>query len=139
MGAGSDTLDPIRRIGNDTALDPLRIPPTPASAMANLTDIAPGSDIRIRVTREPTNAAARKTIVRVLSKDAGAVSENERLRKARVKHLRHAARGGRQWAIRVPKQHPVAATTGSEGTVRASVDVLRDLGSVERFVEVEAV
>ena len=105
--------------------------------MANLSDIPAGSDITVKVTRVPTSAAARKTIVRVLSKDADAKAENERLRKTRAKNLRLAARGGRQWAIRVPKQHPVTATPGSEGTLRATADVLRDLGSVERFVEVQ--
>ena len=99
-------------------------------------NIEPGSHVHVKVVRQPTNQAAAKTLTRVLSKDPQVKRENERLRKARDKNLRHEQRGGRQWAVRVVKQRPVQGHAGEEGTVRATVDVIRDLQSVERFIEV---
>jgi hypothetical protein len=99
-------------------------------------DIAIGSKVNIKVVKAPSNEAARKTIVRVLSKDPEVKKDNERLRRAREAHLRWSQRGGRQWADRVVKQHPLEAQVGESGTVLATNDVLTDLRSVARFVEV---
>ncbi|MFW6059400.1 MAG: hypothetical protein ACODAQ_04420 [Phycisphaeraceae bacterium] len=98
--------------------------------------ITPGQTVHVKVVKQPTNAAARKTLERLLSKDAGVHREQERLRRARERRLTHHQRGGRQWAVRLVKQHPVQGRRGEEGTIKATVDVLRDLGSVQRFVEV---
>ncbi|MEX0774499.1 MAG: hypothetical protein WD042_02170 [Phycisphaeraceae bacterium] len=100
-------------------------------------EIDPGSSIRVKVTKRPTNAAARKTIVRLLSKDSSVAKENQRHRKIRAKGIRWDPRGGRLWATRVVKQPAVAAEPGVEKTITATLDVLRDLASVERFVEVQ--
>lgn len=99
-------------------------------------DIAPGSKINVKVIQTPTNAAATKTIVRLLSKDHSVKLENERLRKTRKSHLTHHQRGGRQWYVWVPKIFPVKGVAGESGTIVASLDVLTDLRSVEKFVEV---
>ena len=99
-------------------------------------DIAPGDTIKITVKHRPTSAAARKTLVRVLSKDPVVQRENQRLREVRATNLRHQQRGGRQWAVRVPKQRPVTGERGEAGTIRATTDVIRDLSSVERFIDI---
>ncbi|MEM6460193.1 MAG: hypothetical protein AAF710_12465 [Planctomycetota bacterium] len=101
-------------------------------------DIAPGTKINVKVVKRPTNAAAGKTLVRLLSKDPAAVAENKRHAKVRKKAQWMSSRGGRWrvWESRLAKQHPVAAEPGASGTIVASVDVLRDLPSVSRFVEV---
>jgi hypothetical protein len=101
-----------------------------------LEDITPGSKVQVKVTKEPTNAAARKTIVRLLSKDRTVKTENERLRKARKNNFRQGRRGGRFWDIHVPKQSAVQAHAGTSKTITATSDVLTDLRSVSRFVEV---
>src|SRR5688572_671210 len=101
-----------------------------------LENIAPGSQVTLKVVKEPTSAAARKTIVRLLSKDRGVKRENERLRKARVKHFSQSRRGGRFWDVNVVKQAAVEAKPGVSKTITASLDVLSDLRSVSRFVEV---
>ena len=44
----------------------------------------------------------------------------------------------RVWEGRLPKQRPVTGSLGESGTILASTDVLADLKSVERFVEVSA-
>ncbi len=106
--------------------------------MADIATLTPGSKINVKVTSRPTSAAAAKTIVRLLSKNAEVQAENERQRRIRSKGIRWNARGGRLWGTRMVKQASVAAVTGTEKTITASLDVIRDLKSVQRFVEVTA-
>lgn len=105
-----------------------------------MADITPGSTVNIKIVKDPTSVSARKTLVRILSKDAQVVAENKRLKKVRATNQTHSPRGGRWrvWEGRLPKQHPVKGAIGETGTVLASPDVLTDLKSVERFVEVSA-
>ena len=99
--------------------------------------IAPGSKILLTIVKRPSNAAAAKTLVRLLSKDKTVKAENERLRKTRVSNLRQNRRGGRFWDVNVVKQPAVEAKIGVSKTIIASLDVLTDLRSVSRFVEVK--
>jgi len=101
-----------------------------------LDKIAPGSKVQVKVTKKPTSASAAKTIVRLLSKDRTVKAHNERLRKARKEHFSQNRRGGRFWDVNVVKQHPVDGSIGESGTITATIDVLRDLKSVSKFVEV---
>ncbi len=106
--------------------------------MADIASVTPGSKINVKVTQRPSNAAAAKTIVRLLSKNPDVQAENERQRRIRARGIRWNARGGRLWGTRMVKQPAVKAEAGVEKTITASLDVLRDLKSVERFVEVTA-
>lgn len=108
-------------------------PGTPT--MAQIDAISPGQRVNVKIVRRPTNAAAEKTLVRLLSKDPVVRQEAERQRKVRRSNLGSKIRGGRVWYQRVVKQPATRAEVGRTGSVRATVDVLRDLGSVERFVE----
>ena len=101
-----------------------------------LDKIGPGTKVTIKVVKHPRNTAAAKTLERVLSKDQRIKAENKRLRKVRDRNTESRQRGGRQWAVRLVKQHPVRGRVGESGTVVATTDVLRDLRSVERFIEV---
>jgi len=105
-----------------------------------MSTIAPGSKIAVTITRSPSNAAAKKTLVRVLSRDAGVKKENARLAKTRKVNTRVTVRGGRLrvWEGRLVKQHPVKGVVGETGTFLATLDVLKDLASVAAFVEVKA-
>ncbi|MDX1681729.1 MAG: hypothetical protein R3336_01290 [Phycisphaeraceae bacterium] len=110
--------------------------------MADNTDtieatIDPGTEVQVKVTRRPTNAAARRTLERILSKDAEVRREHKRVEKVRAANLRYTKRGGRPWAVRMSKPEVVSLEPGTEGTVLATLDVIRDLDSVSRFVEVE--
>ena len=104
-------------------------------------DIITGSTINIKIVKAPTSASARKTLVRLLSKDAEVIAENKRLKKVRKTNQTHSPRGGRWrvWEGRLAKQHPVKGDIGESGTIFASPDVVTDLKSVDRFVEVSAV
>lgn len=99
-------------------------------------DIAPGTTITVKVTKQPTNAAAAKTLVRILSKSEDAKAEDKRLTSLRKKHYTPGRRGGRWYSGRMPKLRPLKGDVGEQGTILASPDVIRDLGSVERFVEI---
>lgn len=101
-----------------------------------LDKIKPGSRIKLKVRQTPRKVAAAKTIVRLLSKDEAIRRENQRLRKIRDTHLRFKTRGGRPWGVRLIKQRPVKGQAGESGTILATVDVLRDLRSIERFVDI---
>ena len=105
-----------------------------------MADITPGTTVTVKIVKQPANEAARKTLVRILSKDADVVAENKRLKAVRKTNQTHSPRGGRWrvWEGRLPKQRPVTGKVGESGTVLASVDVLADLNSVEKFVEVTA-
>jgi hypothetical protein len=104
-----------------------------------MSDIKPGSKISVKVLKRPASAAAVKTVVRLLSKDVTVKHENARLKQARENHFRQKRRGGRFWDILVPKQHPVKGEPGESGVITASLDVLTDLKSVAKYVEVKAV
>lgn len=103
---------------------------------AMLDKIAPGTKIKVKIVKTPTNAAASKTLVRVLSKDRGIMKENDRLRRVRKTHLVQSQRGGRFWDINVVKQQPLKAVVGVEKTIVATTAALADLSSVSRFIEV---
>ena len=102
-------------------------------------DIDPGTTIHVKVVKPVTNAAAAKTVTRLLSKDARAMAENKRHREIRKKAQWKSPRGGRWrvWESRLAKQRPVKAEIGEQGTLTATLDVLRDLPSVQRFVEIK--
>ncbi len=104
--------------------------------MGDIANIKPGSKVSVKVVNIPTNAAARKTIARILSKDKAVHAENIKQSRIRRKNYSPAMRGGRLYSGRVVKQHPVKGERGESGVVLATMDVIRDLQSVRRFVEV---
>lgn len=101
-------------------------------------DIAPGTTINVKVVKQPSSERAAKTLVRLLSKSPEAKAEDKRLTSLRKKHYTPGRRGGRLYAGHMPKLRPLKGEVGEQGTILATPDVLRDLGSVERFVEVAA-
>lgn len=103
-----------------------------------LDKITPGDTVTVKVVKQPTNAAASKTLERVLCKDPAHAAEVRRHRKVRDANTPMSTRGGRWriWEGRMVKQHPVTGRAGEQGTVTATYDVLQDLKSVERFIEV---
>ncbi len=104
--------------------------------MATLEEIAPGSRISLKVVKHPTNTAATKTLVRLLSKDREVQRENDRHRRVRKTTFTQNQRGGRFWDVNVVKQQPVKGAVGESGTITATLDVLRDLRSVSRFIDI---
>lgn len=98
--------------------------------------IKPGSTVNVKIVKRPTNESARKTLVRVLWKDADMKAEDKLLTKLRVKHYTPRNRGGRLYSGHMKKLQRLKGEVGESGTVRASVDVINDLKSVSSFIEV---
>ncbi len=101
-----------------------------------LDKFAPGSKVNVKIVKQPTNAAATRTLMRVLAKDPVVSTEHQRQAKIRKKHFSPSRRAGRMWGGYVVKQHPIKGRIGEAGTILATTSVLRDLGSVKRFIEV---
>ncbi len=98
-------------------------------------DITPGSNVRIEIQRVPRAAAALKTLTRICAKDPH-VRRVHRIRKRRRPSVRTRQRGGRPWKHRMRSRPPVALEPGRSYTVCATLDVVRDLASVQRYVQV---
>ncbi|MFQ5424486.1 MAG: hypothetical protein ACE5F9_10960 [Phycisphaerae bacterium] len=98
-----------------------------------LADTQPGTTIQITVAKQPTNAAAAKTLVRLFSKDPARRKVLRRTKTMFQRAVRTRQRGGRQWAIRPRRLRPVPPC-GESCTIPATPDVLRDLVRLERFV-----
>jgi hypothetical protein len=103
---------------------------------ATLEDIAPGSQVHVKVIATPTNVAAVKTIARVLVKDVDFAAEQKRIEKVRRSQFNPSMRGGRLYGGRQVKLRPVKSVIGEQGTVLATPAVIADLKSVARFIEV---
>lgn len=101
-----------------------------------LDKIKPGARVNVKVAKAPTNEAARKTLVRVLSKSDQVKARNAHLRKVRDAKYNPSMRGGRLYGGRMIKLPAIKPDRGVEQTLTATVDVLVDLKSVGRFVEV---
>lgn len=98
-------------------------------------DIAPGGNVAIEIVRSPLKAAARKTLIRVCRKDP-VVAKRERRWREKRPSLRTWRRGGRPWEHRMKTVSSIELKPGEKYSVAATVDVLRDLASVERWVKV---
>lgn len=104
--------------------------------MASLDKVKPGQKLHVKVVRKVTNAAANKTLQRVLSKDPEHKEDLKRIAKVRAKGYNPQPRGGRLYGGHVIVAKPLKGEQGEEANVTATVDVIRDLKSVERFIEV---
>lgn len=98
-------------------------------------EIVPGKTVSVEIVAQPRSEAARKTLVRLFSKDPVVV------RQARWQSRHRPSwqvwrRGGRMWHHQMKTQSPAKITVGNRVVLRATVDVLRDLESVSRFVSV---
>lgn len=99
-------------------------------------DVKPGAKVRVKVTKNPTNQAAAKTLSRLFLKDPAA-SKARRQRKQLVKNARYGERrGGRIWIVRPQAPRLYQPKAGDQCTMLATVSTIRDLQSVSRFVEV---
>jgi hypothetical protein len=98
-------------------------------------DIAPGSNVTIEITKVPRGDAARKTLYRVCRKDPD-VARQHRRQKEKRPSWQEWTRGGRFWHHQMKSKPAASLKPGEVYTVRASVDVMRDLESVKRFIKV---
>ncbi len=95
-------------------------------------DITPGSKVTVKITKRLTNIAAGKTLGRLFIKDPAIAAR----RKKKPKEFKSTPRGGRIWRVINKGTVTRPPKVGQSATFVATVDVLRDLGSVQRFVEI---
>jgi hypothetical protein len=98
-------------------------------------DFKPGTALRVTIQRTINRASAKKTIERLFMRDdaiAGPIEARAKNHKPRPKR-----RGGRIWTKYPNKVHP-KLDRGVAATLQATPQVLKDLTSVEDFVEVKA-
>lgn len=98
-------------------------------------DITPNSDVTIEITSRPTSRGARLTLERLFRKDPEIAKTYRRFKETRPS-LTQKRRGGRWWSHRMQTKPNFAVEPGRSFTVRTTLDVVRDLESVERFVKV---
>lgn len=101
-----------------------------------MSSIKPGSVVKLEITKNPSNQAAAKTLSRLFAKDPANQRASRRRKQIRTKQFDPRPRGGRLWVVRPSAPRLVQPRVGDSCTLRATIDVLRDLGSVSRFVKV---
>lgn len=99
-------------------------------------DIQPGSTINITIKKTPTNQAAAKTLSRLFAKAPGARRQRETRKKLRTNMMDVRRRGGRPWEVRQRAPRLIQPVRGDTCAIKATCDVIRDLGSVASFVDV---
>lgn len=97
--------------------------------------IAPGSTIKLEIAKLPSNAAASKTLVRLCRKDP-TIQRHHRHQQRKRPSLEFWNRGNKQWHHQMKTQSPVTLRVGGAYTIRATLDVIQDLASVEKWVKV---
>jgi len=102
-------------------------------------NISPGSTVSVKIVKQPRSTAATKTLIRVLSKDPLVQAQNKLLCKIRKQQYAPARRGGRLYGGRMIKIKPFKIEVGLSKTIKATLDVITDLQSVKRFIEVSSV
>ena len=100
-------------------------------------DLTPGQTISVEITSPPRSAAARKTLVRLTRHDPAVLQQHRRQKRARPS-WQTWRRGGRMWHHQMKSKPPVELTAGVRLSLLATVDVIRDLESVERYVRILA-
>jgi hypothetical protein len=99
-------------------------------------DFKPGQTVRVTIKKTINRDAARKTVERLFLQDK-AQREPLDARSANFIPL-PKRRGGCIWTKRTNKVHPTLAC-GDAATIKTTPQGLRDLKSVETFVEVAKV
>jgi hypothetical protein len=98
-------------------------------------DFKPGTAIRVTISRSIKRASALKTLERLFMQDR-AIAKPIEVRSRNFKDL-PKRRGGQIWTKRPNKVFPTL-TPGFAATLKATPQVLRDLGSVLDFIQVSA-
>lgn len=98
----------------------------------------PGSTLSVKLTKNPTNEAAAKTLSRIFGRDSANKKARARRKKLLASSMRVERRGGRPWEVRSKAPRLVQPRPGDSCKVFATTAILRDLASVSRFVSVSA-
>ena len=95
----------------------------------------PGQTLRVTISKSINRAAARKTIERLFMQDKAHTAPLDARSKNFIELPKR--RGGCIWTKRVNKIHP-PLNTGDIATIKSTPQTIKDLKSVETFVQVAA-
>jgi hypothetical protein len=93
-----------------------------------------GKSVRITISKTVNRAAARKTLERLFMRDKAIKQPLDRRSRNFIELPKR--RGGQIWTKRPNKLHPSLAR-GASATVKTTPQSIRDLASVEDFIEVK--
>jgi hypothetical protein len=100
-------------------------------------EIKPGQWLTVTVKSQPRAIASRKTMVRLFEQDPVVKKERARQKKTRPHHDQR--RGGRIWIDKPGMLKVVEISPGASYKVFGSVQTMRDLKSIEKYVELKPV
>ena len=96
-------------------------------------DLKPGTTVRVTINKNITRESARKTLERLFMKDKAVSGPIEKRSRNFVEIP--GRRGGRIWTKRPNKIHP-AIERGAAATIKVTPQAVKDLRSVEDFIQV---
>jgi hypothetical protein len=96
-------------------------------------ELKPGTTIQVKITRLINRASARKTLERLFMQDKSVVRPLD-VRSRNFIPL-PKRRGGCIWTKRPNKVHP-SLERGQQATLKTTPQSIRDLKSVESFIEI---
>ncbi|HEX4055464.1 MAG TPA: hypothetical protein VHX86_14460 [Tepidisphaeraceae bacterium] len=97
-------------------------------------NLTPGRSVRVTISKAITRESARKTLERLFMRDK-AVWAPIAIRSRNFKEL-PKRRGGCIWTKRPNKVHP-SLEKGASASMKVTPQSIRDLNSVETFIEVK--
>lgn len=97
-------------------------------------DLKPGQTVRVTISKNINRASAKKTLERLFMLDKSVAKPIERRSRNFIPLPKR--RGGVIWTKRPNKVHP-NLDRGAAATIKATPQLIRDLNSVESFVEVK--
>ncbi|RIK69750.1 MAG: hypothetical protein DCC66_07580 [Planctomycetota bacterium] len=100
-------------------------------------DITPGSMVSVTVKRSVVSEKAAKTLSRLFAKDAANKPLRRKRKKLLADGLDERRRGGRLWEVRPKAPRLIQPKTGDACKILATTDVIGDLKSVARYVDVK--
>lgn len=100
-------------------------------------DLTPGTKVCIKVAKTPASEAAAKTLSRIFAKDRANRSARRHRKALRASESREHRRGGRPWAYLPKAPRLFQPVKGSSCTVLVTPDLVGDICSVERLIQVE--
>ena len=96
-------------------------------------DLKPGKTVRVTISKHITRESARKTLERLFMKDKAVAGPIEKRSRNFIPLPKR--RGGAIWTKRPNKVHPTL-DRGAAATIRVTPQAVKDLRSVEDFIEV---
>jgi hypothetical protein len=96
-------------------------------------ELQPGKTVRVTINKNINRAAAKKTLERLFMKDKAVTGPLEK--RSRNFREQPKRRGGTIWTKRPNKIHP-ELNKGASATIMTTPQAIRDLRSVESFIDV---